>query len=147
MRKINELGLLAPRRSGLTPHLKRLLACLTVVSAFSFSHAFAGVDSAPMTETDTKDMKSNASCCMSEKDWTLELGSGALWSNVRSGEPNAAYTIIPITLTASLKLDDVSLDNEFGGILRGYSEFFFQGDYNQIVRGPGEHRFEGLVVL
>ena len=61
------------------------------------------------------------------------------WSNVRSGQPNQAYTIVPINLTASLKLDDVSLDNFLGGCLRGYSEFFFRGEYEQIVHGPENH--------
>lgn len=82
---------------------------------------------------------------VSEKDWTLELGSGCLWSNVRSGEPNASYTIIPIGLTASLKLDEVGLDNYLGGIVRGYSEFYFRGFYNQMVHGP-EDQCEGLLV-
>jgi lipid A 3-O-deacylase len=53
--------------------------------------------------------------------------------------------VIPIHLTASLKLDDVSLDNYLGGVVRGYSEFFFRGDYEQIVLGPENH-FEGLMV-
>jgi len=39
----------------------------------------------------------------------------------------------------------VSLDHELGGVLRGYSEFFFRGDYDQIVRGPETH-YEGLIV-
>jgi opacity protein-like surface antigen len=43
-----------------------------------------------------------------------------------------------------LKLDDVSLDNVLGGVLRGYTEFFFRGDYAQIVRGPENH-YEGLI--
>ena len=96
--------------------------------------------------SDSKDMKGmSAPECGVEKDWTLELGSGVLFSNVRSGEPNQAYTVVPISLTASLRIDDVSLDHEFGGILRGYTEFFFRGDYDQIERGPETH-YEGLVV-
>jgi opacity protein-like surface antigen len=115
-------------------------AVLTLASGL----AHAGADSVP----DSKDMKGMTptpcgSC--TDKDWTLELGSGAFWSNVRSGEPNQAYTIIPITLTASLKLDDVGLDNQWGGIVRGYSEFFFRGEYDEIVHGPENH-YGGLVV-
>ncbi len=44
-----------------------------------------------------------------------------------------------ISLSASLKVDDVSLDNFLGGWLRGYTEFFFRGDYEQIVHGPENH--------
>ena len=81
----------------------------------------------------------------SEKDWTLELGSGVAWSNVRSGQPNQPYTLVPMSLTASLKLDDVSLDHFLGGWLRGYSEFYFRGEYEQIVHGPENH-YEGIMV-
>jgi len=31
-----------------------------------------------------------------EKDWTVELGTGVLFSNVRRGPPNKGYTLIPI---------------------------------------------------
>jgi hypothetical protein len=58
---------------------------------------------------------------------------------VRSGQPNQAYTTVPIFLSATLKLDDVGLDHYFGGIVRGYSEFFFRGTYTQIVHGPENH--------
>jgi lipid A 3-O-deacylase len=121
-----------------------ILGLMAISTALSLTSLLAGPETP--ASNDTKDMKSmSPPTCCTEKEWTLELGSGALWSNVRSGQPNQAYTIIPITLTASLKLDDVSLDREMWGILRGYSEFFFRGDYDQIVRGP-EHHFEGLVV-
>jgi opacity protein-like surface antigen len=126
--------------------LNRILVLAAVGGALTFGLARAGTEMAT-PPSDGKDMKSMtpAPCGCTDKDWTLELGSGAFWSNVRSGQPNQAYTIIPITLTASLKLDDVSLDNELGGILRGYSEFYFRGDYDQIVHGPENH-YEGLVV-
>jgi len=124
MRKMNTIGLLA--------------TCIAAVT-LSLSNAMAG--------TDSKDMKEIAAptCTCGEKDWSIELGSGAMWSNVRSGAPNQAYTIVPIDLTASLKLDDVSLDNFLGGWLRGYSEFFFRGDYLDIVHGPENH-YEGIMV-
>ena len=70
---------------------------------------------------------------------------GVQWSNVRSGQPNAAYTVVPIDLTASLKLDDVSLDNVAWGIFRGYSEFYFRADYLDFAHGPESH-YEGLMV-
>ena len=80
-----------------------------------------------------------------DKDWTIELASGALFSNVRDSAPVEGYTLIPIAATASLKLDDVGLDNFLGGWLRGYSEFYFSGGYYQIVSGPEDH-FEGIMV-
>jgi opacity protein-like surface antigen len=92
-----------------------------------------------------KSMQGMTPPCCTEKDWTLEVGSGGLWSNVRSGEPNAAYTIVPISLTASLRLDDDTLGDVAWGIFRGHTEFFFRGDYDQIVHGPETH-YEGLVV-
>ena len=134
MRKMNETYLPTGMRSG---RLKILLTCLALVAAFSLPRAVAGTDMKEITPP------SCGSC--SEKDWTIELGTGVSWSNVRSGEPNAAYTVVPISLTASLKLDDVSLDHFLGGYLRGYSEFFFRGDYEQIVHGPENH-FEGIMV-
>jgi opacity protein-like surface antigen len=136
MRKMNELTV----RSRVKPDcLKRFSTCLALVVALSFSRAVAGTE---MQQTETNG-NTPPSCC-SEKDWTLELGSGVSWSNVRSGQPNQAYTVVPISLTASLKLDDVSLDHFMGGYLRGYSEFFFRGDYEQILRGPETH-FEGFM--
>jgi opacity protein-like surface antigen len=120
---------------------KAILASM-VLLALCAPRATAGT-----TMSDSKDMKGITPpvCDQLDHDWTVELGSGATFSNVRSGEPNRAYTIVPIDLTASLKLDDVSLDNVAGGIFRGYSEFFFQGQYEQIVRGP-EHHYEGIMV-
>ncbi|MEI9998805.1 MAG: acyloxyacyl hydrolase [Verrucomicrobiota bacterium] len=104
--------------------------------------ACAATSAVAGTEINTKaDMKGMTPPAVgeSEHDWTLELGSGVTWSNVRSGQPNQAYTIVPVTLTASLRLDDDSLDNFLGGFLRGHSEFFFRGDYQQIVHGPENH--------
>jgi opacity protein-like surface antigen len=116
---------------------KVLLAALIAGVVLSLAQVRAG--------TDSKDMQEVTPPAVGDKDWTIELGSGALWSNVRTGEPDKAYTIIPISLTASLKLDNVGLDNEWGGILRGYSEFFFRADYDQIARGPENH-YEGGIV-
>ena len=134
MRKLNDATLLSRLCPG---NLKVFLGCLALMTALSCSHVLAG--------TDLKEITPPTCGACSDKDWTLELGSGAAWSNVRSGQPNQAYTLVPITLTASLKLDDVSLDNFLGGWLRGYSEFFFQGEYQQIVHGPENH-YEGIMV-
>ncbi len=121
--------------------VKAMLAALTLL-ALGLPRVMAGTEM-----NDSKDMKgiTPPACNFLDKDWTVELGSGVSWSNVRSGEPNRPYTIVPIQLTASLKLDDVSLDNMAGGIFRGYSEFFFRGQYDQIVHGPETH-YEGLLV-
>jgi len=134
MRKLNDTTMLSRSRLGT---LKVLLACLAILAAFVCPRAMAG--------TDLKEITPPSCGSSSDKDWTLELGSGVAWSNVRSGQPNQPYTLVPITLTASLKLDDVSLDNFLGGWLRGYSEFFFQGEYEQIVHGPENH-YEGIMV-
>ena len=124
MRKMNETTLLSRLKPG---NLKVILTCLALLTALALPRAMAGTDMQGMTPP---------SCCgCSEK----------AWSNVRSGEPNQAYTLVPLSLTASLKLDDVSLDHFLGGWLRGYSEFYFQGDYDQIVHGPENH-FEDIMV-
>jgi opacity protein-like surface antigen len=134
MRKMNETTLLSRLKPG---NLKVFLTCLALLTALALPRAMAGTDMQGVTPP---------SCCScSEKDWTLELGAGVAWSNVRSGQPNQAYTLVPLSLTASLKLDDVSLDHFLGGWLRGYSEFFFRGDYDQIVHGPETH-YEGIMV-
>jgi opacity protein-like surface antigen len=118
------------------------LTCLALLVAVAVPRAVAGTE---MTKSDMKEITPPTCGACTDKDWTLELGSGVAWSNVRSGQPNQPYTIIPINLTASLKLDDVSLDNFAWGLLRGYSEFYFEGDYGQIVHGPETH-YEGLMV-
>lgn len=130
MTKMNEVK---PQRGN----LKIVLASVALLTLFSLSVTRAG--------TDMKEITPPMCSGCPEKDWTVELGAGVAWSNVRSGQPNQAYTVIPASLTASLKLDDVSLDHFMGGWLRGYSEFYFEGDYEQIVHGPENH-YEGIMV-
>ncbi len=67
-----------------------------------------------------------------EKEWTLEAGSGLLISNVRSSELDG-YTLVPAQLTAALRLDEDSPDE---GIFRGYTEFLFRGTGLAIAHGP-----------
>ncbi|MDR0534639.1 MAG: acyloxyacyl hydrolase [Verrucomicrobiales bacterium] len=86
---------------------------------------------------------SGTKAACSDKDWSLEFGSGAAFSNVRDSKLDG-YTYVPIDLTASLKIDDVSLDDFCGGIFRGYTEFFFRGYWNQMVHSPaGENHMVG----
>jgi opacity protein-like surface antigen len=134
MRKMKKGALPPVCRIG---NWKALLTGLVAITALSLSPVMAG--------TDMKSITPPACGNCSEKDWTLELGSGGQWSNVRSGQPNQAYTIVPIQFTASLKVDDVSLDNFLGGIFRGYTEFYFRGQFDQIVHGPENH-YEGIMV-
>ena len=132
MRKMNECAL-SRLKAG---DVKIFLFCVGLLMALSLPRALAG--------TEMKGITPPSCCSCSEKDWTLELGSGVAWSNVRSGQPNQPYTIVPISLTASLRLDNVSLDHYMGGWLRGYSEFFFRGDYEPILHGPETH-YEGFM--
>jgi opacity protein-like surface antigen len=116
-----------------------LIAMLAVVTL-----AHAGTDSAkdPKAAVDPKEL---AVCpeCKADKDWSLEVASGVDFSNVRESHLDG-YTIVPVSLTAAYKIDDVSLDNVLGGVLRGYTEFLFQGYYNDIVHGPsGENHVFG----
>lgn len=116
--------------------LRTLFICLGLIVALAVSRAFAGTDMKEITPPE---------CGKCMKDWTIELGSGVSWSNVRHGDPNKNYTIVPIALTASLKVDEVSLDNFLGGIFRGYTEFYFEGQYNQVTSGPEDH-YAGIMV-
>ena len=116
-----------------------LAVCLGTMAALPLSHAVAGTDMKEITPPACD------KCSTDSKDWELELGAGVSWSNVRSGQPNQAYTIVPISLRAAYAVDDVSLDHFLGGIFRGYTEFFFEGDYGQIVHGPEPH-YEGIMV-
>jgi len=132
MRKLNETPVLKWRAGGSLS----LGLCLVAVMALTLTRAMAGTDMKEITPPAVGE----------EKDWTVELASGSLFSNVREpGPPDKGYTIVPIEVTASLKLDDVGLDNFLGGWLRGYSEFYFSGGYFPIVFGP-EHHFEGIMV-
>jgi opacity protein-like surface antigen len=79
-------------------------------------------------------------------DWSLEVGTGVQWSNIRTGGQDG-YTMIPGTITAALKLDEVSLDDFQGGFFRGYSEFLFQGFGYALTNSPvGESRILGVNV-
>jgi len=111
------------------------IACVMAVLILSQARAWAGTDMKEITPPQVGEAK----------DWTVELASGTIFSNVRDGPPVKGYTLVPIVFTASLKLDDVGLDNYLGGWLRGYSEFYFSGGYYQIVHGPEDH-FEGIMV-
>jgi opacity protein-like surface antigen len=113
------------------------LAALAV--ALAVPHALAGTEM-----KDSKDMKGMIPPECGPKDWTLEVGSGVEWSNVRAG-PYQGYTLVPVELTASLAVDDVSLDHFMGGWLRGYTEFEFRGQYDAITLGP-ESRYSGILV-
>jgi len=76
------------------------------------------------------------------RDWSLELGTGIQFSNVRESQLDD-YTLVPAQLTAALKIDDVSLDDVFWGLLRGYTEFLFQG-YGYAVPHGVESRILGV---
>ena len=74
-----------------------------------------------------------------KSDWSLETGSGVLFSNVRSTALDG-YTLVPVSVTASLKLDDPGDDE---GWWRGYTEFAFRPYDMEITHGP-ETRIVGL---
>ena len=80
------------------------------------------------------------------KDWTLELGSGVLFSNVRTNDPHNNCTVIPIDLTAALAVDDVSLDDFAGGVFRGYTDFLFRGSYDPVLSNGAETWLGGISV-
>jgi opacity protein-like surface antigen len=78
---------------------------------------------------------------INDKDWSLEIGSGYMISDVRTDLPG--YDLIPAFLMASTTVDDVGLDNFAGGIFRGNTEFFFKGFGIAVAHGI-ESRFVGI---
>ena len=112
--------------------LTKLALALTAVTFSTLSFVHAGTDAAPkeiaVDHTDTK----------ADRDWSIEIGSGVQFSNVRSSSLDN-YTMVPAFLTAALKIDDVSMDKPLGGLLRGYTEFLFQGSSYAITSGRESH--------
>lgn len=76
-----------------------------------------------------------------DKEWSIEVGSGILLSDVRT-DLNG-YTLVPAELTATKVVDEVGNDEALGGILRGNTEFFFRAFGMAVVHGL-ESRFTGI---
>lgn len=68
------------------------------------------------------------------KDWSIEIGSGIQFSNIRTDD---AYdtTFVPIDLTLELAVDDISLTDW----RRGYTSFFFRGNYSAVTWGVEDY--------
>ncbi len=113
------------------PSLFLLAGALVLASAFN---SFA--DTMPLK----KKVKMPAPAVHEEKEWSLETGSGLLIGNVRTTDTGAM--LVPAELTASLKLDDDSLDNVCGGVFRGHTEWVFRGFGMAVAHGI-ESRFVG----
>lgn len=114
--------------------IRASLCCALVASAIV--PALAGDKVADNKSIDNKKM---VDCGLTdEKNWSTELSSGVLFSNVRS---DTAYntTLVPVQLAGVLKIDDVSNDQLLGGVLRGNTEFLFRGDFYQTVWGRENH--------
>ena len=119
-------------------HLKYFISLFTIAVAFQL-----------MADEGTHKSKV-AVKSMGDKDWTIELGTGALFGNnrfddTRTGSANPDYTLIPIDLTATLAVDEVGLDNFWGGVFRGNTEFFFRGSSHIVTQGIEDH-FVGFYV-
>ena len=86
---------------------------------------FAGTD-----VKDSKDIKAIEVVKQDvQSDYSLEVGSGMNWGNVRStGQAN--YDIVPTNLAFVQKIDDIGLT----GWRRGYTEFVYQGYYDVITK-------------
>jgi hypothetical protein len=105
-----------------------------------------GIAMAHAIESEPKQVDIETRIAPVEKDWRIELNSGVLFSNVREdNDSETGYTLIPNALTAGMRLDDVSLDNVMGGVLRGNMEFIFRADGIAVTHGP-ESRLLGLSV-
>ena len=107
------------------------LAAAAAVSISPLAHAGPDAGATKETPKEIAVIKTNKA---DEKEWSIEVGSGAQFSNIRSSRLDN-YSLVPAFLTASFKVDDVSLDNVLGGVFRGYTEFLFQGSGYAITSG------------
>ncbi|MEM1059087.1 MAG: acyloxyacyl hydrolase [Verrucomicrobiota bacterium] len=75
------------------------------------------------------------------KDWSLEIGSGIQFSNIRT---DRAYdtTFVPIDLTAELIVDDEATYMqavEGNNWYDGYTSFLFRGNYSAVTWGVEDY--------
>jgi opacity protein-like surface antigen len=77
-------------------------------------------------------------------DWSMELGSGIEFSNVRAHGYEGS-TQIPVKLSAVLAVDEVSNDEWLGGIFRGNTSFVFTGSA-RFLSGAQENTIYALQV-
>lgn len=112
------------------------IVVLTVVGTLIINSTFAGIanDSAKNLNTPILNEQIHDG-----KNWTIELNSGFNDGNFRTD--NRSYSNIPLDVTFSRKLDDVT--SPLGDWSRGYTEVFLRGFTNFIVDGP-ESRFAGI---
>ncbi len=74
----------------------------------------------------------------SVKDWTVEVGTGASYSNIRHSSGND-YKLLMNDICFSYQVDEISLT----GWLRGYTEWVSQANANLVLQGP-ESRLFGI---
>ena len=72
----------------------------------------------------------------STKDWTVEVGTGGSYSNIRHSNGND-YKLLMNDLSFAYQLDEVSLT----GWRRGFTEWVAQANGNVILQGPESRMF------
>ena len=72
----------------------------------------------------------------STKDWTVEVGTGASYSNIRHSTGND-YKLLMNDLSFAYQLDEISLT----GWRRGFTEWVSQANGNVILQGPESRMF------
>lgn len=118
--------------------------CRLLISVLLAQLPLLHADTGEQTESQTLDkviFDKSRSRTEQQHDWSVELGSGILFSNIRDSDISS-QTVVPVQLTFSLAIDEVSLDEQLGGILRGYTEFLFRGTGGAFVQGQ-ENGFIG----
>jgi len=124
------------------PHLRIILVTPFLIGPFHDLSADVGAAPSP-SEVAELDLVVEPGRDNPVSDWSLELGSGILFSNVRNPDDIRPQTAVPLQLTAALAVDDVSLDDSFGGWMRGYTEFLFRVSGGFITEGQEDH-FVGM---
>jgi hypothetical protein len=108
------------------------LICIWGSLLVSLLPLHAGTDSVRIPRLND-DVKATA---VTGADWTVEVGTGASFSNVRDQDRDR-YTLLMSDLCFSYALDEVSLKDW----RRGYTEWVVQANANAVLHGPENHLF------
>lgn len=73
-----------------------------------------------------------------KRKWSMDLGSGGLFSNVRDSKLDR-YTLVPVELSLARSFDRVYLEHFRGGILQGSPEVFLKGHGTVVQDGVESH--------
>jgi|GEM_PF-4896607 len=96
---------------------------------------FMEMESQAQNSTSTNAPLCKAACCSQKPSrWTLELGSGAEFGNVRDPKLDS-YTLVPVVVGVSRSFDHIYLTQFADGIFSGHGELLADGYYTRVASG------------